>query len=114
MTKEIREWNLSQIKRELKIVVRGADGFLQWNRGQELLIGLSNHRIRLRFPEGTQSPLQYLKNPPNELLHLTAVWICDLVPSGVLADCLEENYPEQAPVCQFLREFDQIKRENQR
>jgi hypothetical protein len=78
---------------------------------QDLLIGINAGRVRLRYPEGTRSKINYLHNPSETLQHLVALWVCHLLPGGVLADRLEEEAPDHFQACQLLREWEQVKQQ---
>jgi hypothetical protein len=83
----------------------------RWERGPNLLIGINAGRIRLRYPDGTDFRINYLHNPSETLQHLVALWVCHLLPGGVLADCLEESFPDHTQAANFLREWEQVKQQ---
>lgn len=71
-----------------------------------LLIGISQMGVRVRFPHGTRSPVEYLPNPTPDFQAITALWVCSLVPTGVYADALEDNYQDRKQEADFLREIE--------
>ena len=48
---------------------------------------------------------------PNDFALLTACFLSDLVPVGVWTDRFEELFPEQTEVVEFLRRWEERKRE---
>lgn len=46
-----------------------------------------------------------------DFTHLTAGFLCDLVPVGIWTDRFEELFPEQKVVIDFLRRWEERKRE---
>lgn len=83
----------------------------EYTECREVLVGISHTRIRLRYPNGTDSRVQYVDRASNELKSLVALWVCDLVPAGVLADRLEEEAPEHQPAADLLRKWERIKQQ---
>lgn len=84
-----------------------------WNgvrhEAESLLVGMNDTRIRLRYPKGTQSGVQYLPDPSQTLQQLTALWICNLLPSGVLADRLQEEFDCHSEAARILRVWEGVK-----
>lgn len=76
---------------------------------REVLIGMDEGVVRLRYPDGSYSRVQYLEGAGNDLLCLCALFICGLVPPEVLADKLQEDFPEHEEAAAILREYSNVK-----
>ncbi len=78
-----------------------------------LLIGVKKGVVRYKYPRSDGTPY-YLNKPSNDLISLTALWICELVPSGVLADKIDDEYGQlHSEVTTFLRRYEQLRQEQQ-
>lgn len=81
------------------------------NRSYMLLVGVSRGRLRLRQQRRGSwgwGKVEYLDAASTDLKSLAALWICYLLPSGVLADRLEEEQPQYADAANALRVYDDI------
>lgn len=72
--------------------------------------GESPLRVFRLYSRDTQKAC-YDLNPPTDFLHLTACFCARLVPVGVWTDRFEELFPEQTEVVEFLRRWEERKRE---
>lgn len=86
----------------------------QWGRRYKnhlhlyLLIGVANGVMRLRYPK-TTSPIHYLDDATTDLKCLAACAIAGVAPVGILADKLEEEYPDLSEEANHLRKWEQIR-----
>jgi len=71
-----------------------------------VLVGLKNKTLRLRYPQGSSSPLIYLKKATEDLKVLAALLISGLAPAGVFADKLQEEFPQHEEAANILREWE--------
>ncbi len=72
---------------------------------EEVLVGLSNREVRMRYPKRT-GRVRYPESPTSDFLSMTALFITGLIPVGVWADALEESYPGQNDIANFIRKWD--------
>lgn len=77
---------------------------------EQCLVGLKDRTPRIRYPT-TNSKVRYLTEATTELKHLTACVITKLVPVGIFADKLEEEYPDLKEAADHLREWERLARE---
>lgn len=86
------------------------DGTTRWNYDdatvREVLIGLNNLKLRLRYPYGSNSKVQYLPDATTELKSLAVLCIAGLVPTSIFADALQEAYPQHEQAATILREWE--------
>ncbi len=86
----------------------------QWGRRYKnhlhlyLLIGVAKGVLRLRYPK-TTSPVRYLTYATTDLKCLAACAIAGVAPVGILADKLEEEYPDLSEEANHLRKWEQIR-----
>jgi len=76
---------------------------------QSTLVGIGKRGLRIRYPNGTDSKINFLTNATQDLNSLGALLITGLVPAGVFADKLQEEFPQHEEAANLLREWEQIK-----
>lgn len=101
----------SDAKREVRHICFWQEDGKRAGGVKMLLIGISQTGVRIRYPEGTRSPVRYLPEPSQEFQSLAALWVCSLVPTGIYADALEEAYGNEKEIADFLRFCEQRKQE---
>ncbi len=89
--------------------------YWDWNTAlkEQVLVGMSNGELRLRYPNASRSGVKRLSEATTELKSLAALLICNLVPAGVFADALEESFPQHQQAAQILRKYQQTKETQQ-
>lgn len=68
-------------------------------------------RLVTLWANGSPFEEQVILKAPTDFLHLTASFCACLVPVGVWTDRFEELFPEQTEVIDFLRRWEERKRE---
>jgi hypothetical protein len=89
------------------------NGYPEWRSRtiQEVLVGIDRNGLRLRYPT-RHKKVQRLRDASTDLKSLAALTIVGLVPLGVLADRLEEEFPQHSEAANLLREWERVKRED--
>jgi hypothetical protein len=72
---------------------------------KSVLVGVNERGLRIRYPRGTKSKLIYLKEATNDLKSLAALCIVELVPGGIFADKLQEEFPEHEEAANIIRDW---------
>lgn len=89
----------------------------QWGRRyagsteKSCLLGVKDQDLRIRFPTNYSGP-RWLEEATTELKHLVVCAIAGLVPLGIMADKLEEEYPDLKEAADHLREWERLARES--
>jgi hypothetical protein len=93
----------SGISIKQRYIVTTTDG-----KRNSVLVGITKQRLRVRYPN-QYSPVQYLNEATNDLKCLAALVVADLVPVGIFADKLEEEFPKHGLACEILRNWAEIR-----
>jgi len=82
------------------------------NQAKSVVVAINEKGLlRIRTPKDGKLDTKYLKKATQDLISLSALLIAGLVPVGVFADKLQEEFPQYEEASNILREWERIKNE---
>ena len=72
---------------------------------KSVLVGIGSKGMRIRYPQGVKSSIKYLKTASDDLKSLAALLIVELIPGGIFADKLQEEFPEHEEAANIIRDW---------